>query len=107
MNGRNEEEADYTPCVIVALADPTHATRAGRAFRRLGCRVLLAPSGPEARRLARLVDPAAVVLDTELPDESGWLTCDKLTREQPDLRVILTKQKPAAVDPQFADFVRS
>jgi hypothetical protein len=35
----------------------------------------------------------------------GWLTCDKLTREQPALRVILVSGQPSAEQSRFADFV--
>jgi DNA-binding NarL/FixJ family response regulator len=41
------------------------------------------------RALAAELLPSLVVLDAELPEESGWLTCAKLKQEQPDLKVVL------------------
>ena len=84
------------PLLILAYADSLYAVQACRYFRRLGWEVHLAYSGPEARRLARRFEPTAVVLDTELANESGWLTCDKLRRELPSRNVILVT--PAATD---------
>jgi CheY-like chemotaxis protein len=75
--------------MVFAYADSTHAVLCCRQLRRLGWEVHLTRSGPEARRLARSLQPATVVLDIDLHDESGWLTCAKLTQEQPNLRVVL------------------
>jgi hypothetical protein len=46
-----------------------------------------------------------VVLDTELPDQSGWLTCEKLLRDDPTLKVILVASKPESNGEAFAEFV--
>jgi DNA-binding NarL/FixJ family response regulator len=46
-----------------------------------------------------------VILDTDLPDETGWLTCDKMTREQPGLKVFLVSQRRSPEQARFADFV--
>jgi hypothetical protein len=46
-----------------------------------------------------------VVLGTELPEESGWLTCDKLVREHPGLKVILVSVEQGLSSKQFAAFV--
>jgi DNA-binding response OmpR family regulator len=64
--------------MVVAYADSAHAALCARHFRRLGWEVHLASSGPDARRLAYALAPQVVVLDTQLPDESGWLTCAKM-----------------------------
>jgi DNA-binding response OmpR family regulator len=79
----------YRPCLVLALADPPQATDAARRFRRLGWDVYPVKTGPEARRVARMVDADLVVLDTDLPAESGWLTCAKLVLERPRTRVVL------------------
>jgi CheY-like chemotaxis protein len=79
----------YRPRLVLAYADPAHAAQCCRQLRRLGWEVHLTRSGPEARRLARELAPVVVVLDTDLHDESGWLTCAKLRGENPGQRVIL------------------
>jgi ActR/RegA family two-component response regulator len=98
------EETGYRPCVLIAHADPVYAARASREFRRRGWDPYEARTGPEARRLARMLEPALVVLGTELPEESGWLTCDKLTREDPSLDVFLVADAPDVPGEHFASF---
>jgi DNA-binding response OmpR family regulator len=93
------------PCLILADADEAFAAKVERSFRRLGWDVYTARSGPEARRLARMLEPSLVILDVKLPEESGWLTCDKLTREFASLWVILVDAKPDEQDQRFASFV--
>jgi DNA-binding response OmpR family regulator len=60
----------YRPSVLVAHADPVYATGAARAFGRLGWDAYTARTGPEARRLARMLGADLVVLGADLPDES-------------------------------------
>jgi len=57
------------------------------------------------RRLVREAAPSVVVLATDLADESGWLTCAKLTEEFPEVRVILVGPAPTLREYEFADFV--
>lgn len=85
----NESAAIYRPCVVLACTDAVHAADTGRRMRRQGWDVYQAREGPEARRLARMLEAELVVLDVDLEGESGWLTCAKLTRERPSSRVIL------------------
>src|SRR5262249_46516108 len=75
--------------LVIAHKDPVYAALICRTFRTLGWDVHLAESGPEVRRLARCLINAIVVLDANLTEESGWLTCEKLLREHPGLKVIL------------------
>jgi CheY-like chemotaxis protein len=77
------------PSLVLAYADSAHAALCCRQLRRLGWEVHLTRSGPEARRLAAALDPRVVVLDTDLHEESGWLTCAKLTQERPGQTVVL------------------
>jgi DNA-binding response OmpR family regulator len=74
---------------VLAYADSRHAVQCCRQLRRLGWEAHLTRSGAEARRLAHALVPAVVVLDTQLPDESGWLTCAKLLLDNPGQRVVL------------------
>jgi DNA-binding response OmpR family regulator len=98
------EERDYRPCLLIAHSDADYTVRASRAFRRRGWDTYEAHTGPEARRLARMLEPALVVLGTELPEESGWLTCDKLIREDPSLDVFLVTDAPDSQGEHFASF---
>jgi DNA-binding response OmpR family regulator len=100
-----EDGGHFHPCLILAHGDPVYAASACRAFRRLGWDVYLARTGPEVRRLARMLEPDLVVLDAELPEETGWLTCDKLTHEAPRAKVVLVDDIPDAQREQFAAFV--
>jgi CheY-like chemotaxis protein len=101
----NKSRIGYRPCLVLAHADEDHALRACGSFRRMGWEVYCADSGVEARSLARALSPNLVILDTQLTDESGWLTCDKLTRELPRLKVLLLGVAPRSESASFAEFV--
>jgi DNA-binding response OmpR family regulator len=105
MSAANEETVGYRPCLVLAHTDPAYAAMSCRAFRRLGWDVYTARTGPEARRLARMLDAELVVLDAALPGESGWLTCDKLTAELPGVRVVLVAPQAGGWEQRFAAFV--
>jgi CheY-like chemotaxis protein len=90
-----------SPCLVLGGFDSVIV----RAFRRSGWDVYPARTGPEARRLARMVEADLVVLDTGVDEESGWLTCEKLTREVPGIRVILVEGDPDPVGADLAEFV--
>jgi DNA-binding response OmpR family regulator len=100
-----EDNVVYRPCLILAHADAAYAGHAARAFRRLGWDVYVTRSGPETRRLARMLNPVVVVLQADLPEESGWLTCDKLVREQPFRKVVLVGVDFSAESESFAAFI--
>jgi DNA-binding NtrC family response regulator len=91
--------------LVLAHSDTEFAARVKRGLARLGWEVYLVRTGDGARRFARELIPSLVVLDTDLPDESGWLVCKKLTCEQPDLRVILVTDRRGCELPRFARFV--
>lgn len=96
-----EETVCCAPSLVLAGFDSS----AARAFRRQGWDVYLAYSGPEARRLARMIEADLVILDTRVPEESGWLTCEKLTREMPGVRVVLVDSAPDSQRMHLAEFV--
>src|SRR5262245_48318825 len=89
MIARTQTPLSFRPRVVLAYADSAHAALSARHLRRLGWEVHLASSGPDARRLAQALAPEVVILDTQLPDESGWLTCAKLIQENGAQRVVL------------------
>ena len=86
---RSHTNVIYRPVMILAYADSAHAAQCGRYFRRLGWEVHLVASAAETRRLLATLVPRVIVLDVELPDESGWLTCAKITHENPTRKVVL------------------
>lgn len=93
------------PCLIIAHGDATYSALISRSFRRLGWDVYLARSGPEARRLACMMQPDLMVMATELEQESGWLTCEKVTRDVPHLKVFLVGDTGERRNSEFARFV--
>jgi DNA-binding response OmpR family regulator len=101
----HDEAVGYRPCLILAHTDAAYTAAAARAFRRRGWDVYAAETGPEVRRLTRMMQPQLVVLEAELPEESGWLTCDKLTGEFGQVPVILVGGEPTPMQHAFAAFV--
>jgi DNA-binding response OmpR family regulator len=93
------------PRMVVAYADSTHAALSARHFRRLGWEVHLASSGPDARHLVQALAPEVVLLDTELPDESGWLTCAKLMLGSGVPKVVLVSPEPTEEEQRLAEAV--
>jgi CheY-like chemotaxis protein len=95
----------YRPCLILGHSDSNYAINARRALRQLGWDVYLAGTGPEARRLAKMLAAEIVILDTELSEESGWLTCEKLVRDEIPLKVFLVSKTVNPVSEEFRQFV--
>jgi CheY-like chemotaxis protein len=91
--------------MVLAYSDSARAALNSRQFRRLGWEVHLACSGPEARRLVYALRPQVVLLDVDLRDESGWLTCAKLTLCGAAPRVILVGDEITSRERDFAEFV--
>jgi DNA-binding response OmpR family regulator len=91
--------------MVLAYADPAHASQCSRQLRRHGWEVHLANNGGDARRLLDLLDPDVLVLDTGLYDESGWLACAKVVQEVPDRRVLLLAADITETQRRFAQFV--
>jgi DNA-binding response OmpR family regulator len=101
----NETHLVSSLCLVLAHPHPESRAVLARNFRRLGWDVYLAHSGAEARRLARMLEADMVILHIDLPEESGWLTCDKLTRELPMACVVLVSDNLSAQDQELAGFV--
>lgn len=105
MSLPNLDLRSESPRLLLAHADSAFLVPAARILRRRGWLVHVGQSASEVRRLVRQLTPALVLLATRLPDESGWLTCDKLVREDPKTRVFLMDAAPSEADHQFAEFV--
>jgi DNA-binding response OmpR family regulator len=99
------DTTDCRPSLVIAHKDHAFRSLLSNAFSQRGWDVHLARSGPDLRQLARAVGATAVVLDAESGDESGWLTCHKLTRDLPHLRVVLVGSEFSAEERRFATFV--
>jgi DNA-binding response OmpR family regulator len=97
--------AEFRPCLILAHADAAYCAQITRTFRRHGWDVYPAQTGPQVRRLTRMLQPELVVMQADLPGESGWLTCDKLTGEFPAIKVVLVAADLTPLRADFADFV--
>ena len=93
------------PCLVLATSDFAYPSETLVRLRRLGWDIYQTEVGPEARRLTRLLEPAVVVLDTDLAEESGWLTCAKLERERPGGEVVLVASEDNAQNRDLAEFV--
>jgi DNA-binding response OmpR family regulator len=91
--------------LVLAHSDLDFATSAKRRLVRLGWEVYQTRSAAGARRLAEEVQPAVFVLDTDLPDETGWLLCAKLKAQMPETRVILVDDRPSLERARYARFV--
>ena len=91
--------------ILVAHPDREYSARICQAFESRGWKVRTAATGGELRRLARRLCPPAVLLAAEIADESGWLICDKLVRQQPSLRVYLITDAVNEENRHFAEFV--
>ena len=98
------EESGRERGVVLAIPEPTLAAATAERLRTLGWQVWRATSPRDARRLAWRHFPEAVVLPADGSDESGWLTCAKLLRAQPRLRVLLVGERTPQAD-RLARFV--
>jgi DNA-binding response OmpR family regulator len=105
MLALKESLSPARPCLVLGHADPLYSALVRQIFLRLRWEVCVASSGVRARELAADLAPSLVILGTDLPDESGWLTCAKLTQEQPDLHVVLVADRVGRTSHAFAYFV--
>jgi len=105
MLARDEFPHFFRPRLVLADHNSVQAALTCRQFRRLGWEVHLARNGSEARRLARRLAPQVIILDTDLRDESGWLTCAKLLQKNPDNKVVLLADRVTDSMGDFAQFV--
>lgn len=92
--------------MVLCLGQLPQAAVIERYFQERGWKVLLAPSGYDARTMARKSGASVVVLAEESPaQESGWLTCWKLLSEMPNAQVIVVGSRSAEEGCRLAEFV--
>ncbi len=80
--------------VLVVDDDPAVAKSIKRVLERAGYDVVLARDGPEAevRFVPEQID--LVLLDLNLPSESGWDVFERLTMRQPYIPVVIITAMP-------------
>ncbi len=93
--------------IVIAHHDGEYAAELHERFAERGYAVHLARSGDQARFLARRFRAATAVLDSEMPFESGWLTADKMRRDNPSVTIILVTPVPTFEDRQLAEFIHA
>jgi DNA-binding response OmpR family regulator len=74
---------------IVALNDGPQTQMVERVLRRLGWAAVRAANADEVRERLKEAPGSVVILAPELADESGWLTCAKLSQPVPSARVLI------------------
>ena len=74
--------------------DPSVRQMVGRVLAGEGYVVLSAASGPEALGMAAANQIDLVLLDLNLPGQSGWDTFERLTSQNPFLAVIVITARP-------------
>ena len=82
-------DMDRRPRLFLVYADSVFAARCSRHFRRMGWDVHKTSGGEEICQWVDRLAPNAVVIDTELPGDSAWQTCARITHEHPGLTVVL------------------
>jgi CheY-like chemotaxis protein len=75
--------------LLLAHAEREYRARVRWHFREGEIECVTAASADEAHRLTRALRPALIVLDSELPDESGYLACAKIKLDLPRAKVVL------------------
>lgn len=69
--------------ILVAEDEPAMLSLVARHLKSQGFRVLEAPDGGEAWRLAQECAPDLVVLDVMMPEMSGWDVCHRIKARVP------------------------
>jgi DNA-binding NtrC family response regulator len=93
--------------IVIAHSDAEYVTDVQEALQLRGGAVHVARSGEQARLLAHRYRAVLVVLDSQMPLESGWLTADKLARDNPRARVVVVTPELTVKDRIFASFVQA
>jgi DNA-binding response OmpR family regulator len=103
--GLLQEPRRSQPGFVLAHADAGYRARAASYLWRLGLDFASVGSAQDLHEIAQAVTLPLVVLDTDLPDESGYLTCAKIKRSRPDCRVLLLGHPAASENYRLAQFV--
>lgn len=77
------------PTVLIADDSMFQRFQTTKATREAGYEVIEAKDGEECLRLAREHHPQALLLDLNMPDPGGLAVMEILTRELPDIVIIV------------------
>jgi CheY-like chemotaxis protein len=80
--------------ILVVDDDPGVRESLLAVLRGEGYQVLAAAGGVQALSFATNASPDLVLLDLNMPDQSGWDTFERLTSENPPLPVIVITARP-------------
>jgi DNA-binding response OmpR family regulator len=97
MNPRNKDETtaeDDQKTILLVDDDPSVREMVGRVLVGEGYLVLSAANGPEALRIAAAAHIDLVLLDLNMPGQSGWDTFERLATGDPLLAVIVITARP-------------
>ena len=75
--------------ILLVDDDPSVREMVGRVLTGEGYLVLTAANGPEALRIAASTAIDLVLLDLNMPGQSGWDTFEQLTSENPLLAIVI------------------
>jgi len=91
--------------IIIAHPDPEVRKNGANRLRECGWKVISVDnSGLLHSRIASWPH-SLILLATDMPDESGWLTCHKIRKCKPHVTVFLIHDKTDEADQSLADFV--
>lgn len=93
------------PLAVLGLTDAALADATAKLLRADGWQVMVGETAADVRRAAARLHPEVVILDIDMPDESGWLTCAKLQRLRRRPQVILVDHDADPARDDFARFV--
>ena len=94
------------PQILLVEDDEMLLEVMAEALKREGYTFVTARSGDDAIRLAYDLSPAIVLLDVDLPGQSGLLVAAKLKVTKPSPKVIFVTTLPRGQSDRLAAFIR-
>jgi DNA-binding response OmpR family regulator len=96
---------DGRPRLLYVYANSEHAVLCSRFFRRQGWNVHLAMSPEDGVRLADVLSPAVVMLDSELPGDCVAQASSRIERAHPEQKVVILSREDLQGMEALADLV--
>jgi signal transduction histidine kinase len=85
----SEPEPEEKPVLLAIDDDPDNRAFLSKAVVRQGFDVVAAPNAIQARRLLDARRPSIILLDVQMPDESGLMLLPQMLREYPEAVVVM------------------
>lgn len=92
-------------CALVVDDDADIVEFVSKVVRARGYEVRCAYDGDEALVLAKRFPPDVMFLDINLPNQDGWLVCNKLKLQTPSMQIVLITGETREDLYRFASFV--